>query len=156
MFYWEKEKREAFAIYRGLVIEALLFSREIWNKLVLRNVSFLLKFDFSPILLFFSNCLVWQTLRILAEEKQFCCKCDFMHCIWSCFVCRVRRSTGSLQSYRDIMYKRFSLWLFILFPSKLTFCIFLIPISIVHPRSDWRLKFPSHHESNSVSDFQWL
>lgn len=42
----------AFAIYMGLVIETLLFSREIRNKLVLRNVSFLLTFDFSPILLF--------------------------------------------------------------------------------------------------------
>lgn len=88
--FLEKKRNKAnaaFAIYRGLGIETLLFSREMCSKLLLRNLSFLLTFDFSPILLFFPtafSCPVWQTLRMLAPEKQFCSKCDSTDCIWSC------------------------------------------------------------------------
>lgn len=86
--FLEKKRNKAnvtFAIYRGLSIEILLFSREMCSKLILRNLSFLLTYDFSPILLFFPtafSCPVWQILRMLAPEKQFCSKCDSMDCIW--------------------------------------------------------------------------
>lgn len=106
----EKKRNKAnvaFAIYRGLGIETLLFSREMCSRLVLKNLSFLLTFDFALILLFFPTAFsgpMWQTLRMLAPGKQF--------------VCGVGRSTGSLQSHTDIMYKRFSHWFLFFCPQN--------------------------------------
>lgn len=77
----------AFAIYRNLGIKTLLLSREMCSKILFRNLSFLLTFDSSPILLFFPTAFsfpVWQTLRMLAPEKEFHRKWDSMDCIRSC------------------------------------------------------------------------
>lgn len=146
--FLEKKRNKgnvAFAIYRGPGIETLLFSREMRSKLVFRNLSFLLTFDFSPILLFFPtafSCPVWQTLRMLAPKKQFCCKCDSMDCIWSCVYEGWVEALVPYSHIQTSCINDFHTDFDFFFPSKLTFCISLTLISMVHPRSDWRLKSP--------------
>lgn len=53
----KKKIYEAFAICRGLVIENPSVQQRNKKKFILRNVSFLLTIDFSPILLFFPTAL---------------------------------------------------------------------------------------------------
>lgn len=54
MFREEKKQNKCgICNFRGLDIEILLFSREMCSELVLRNLFFLLTFDFSLILICF-------------------------------------------------------------------------------------------------------